>query len=178
MRGGLTASAVVLFSLVLFAFMLVVGALVFLVFGRLVLCLRVRFLCMGRCLMPLRSSLLFVLLRTFFTGRGGSGMRLHLRMKVFLLHRLGLSFLGLLAGLLRGILLGLFTFVRCLLFLLRALLLLLLLQLALLLLLALCLLWCFLMRARTRCLHGFLLRLRLCMQVGQCHLLLSFLRAQ
>ena len=109
MRGGLTASAVVLFSLVLLAFMLVVGALVFLVFGRLVLRLRVRFLCMGRCLMPLRSNLLFVLRRTFFTGRGGS-MRLHLRMKVFLLHRLGLSFLGLLAGLLRGILLGLFTF--------------------------------------------------------------------
>lgn len=155
--------------------MLVVGALVFLVFGRLVLRLRVRFLCMGRCLMPLGGGLLFVLRRTFFTGRGGS-MRLHLRMKVFLLHRLGLSFLGLLAGLLRGILLRLFTFVRCLLFLLRALLLLLLLQ--LLLLLVLCLLWRFLMRARTRCLHGFLLRLRLCMQVGQRHLLLSFLRAQ
>jgi len=157
--------------------MLVVGALVFLVFGRLVLRLRVRFLCMGRCLMPLGGGLLFVLRRTFFTGRGGS-MRLHLRMKVFLLHRLGLSFLGLLAGLLRGILLRLFTFVRCLLFLLRALLLLLLLQLALLLLFALCLLWRFLMRARTCCLHGFLLRLRLCMQVGQRHLLLSFLRAQ
>lgn len=108
---ALAASAVVLFSLVLLAFMLVVGVFVCLVFGRFMPGLAMRLLRMGR-------PFLLVLCGTFFTRWLGSGMGLHRGMGIFLLHRPNLSLFGLLAGLLclltfmRGLLLLLLSLIH------------------------------------------------------------------